>query len=455
MVRLLSVEQFGEYREFLLYGTIILMVVGFCINSSLAYFVPREPDRERLYFTQATVFVLCTSVIAAVIVLLFGEYFPSTVIREHKYALCLYILFQANLDAWEVFWIAKKQTINVLYYSLMRLGARMTLVVLAAYLTRDVDTIIRVLVLFEAIRLITMWAYARYKKLLTSEIDVDAAAAQFKFFYPLGVGNIIYSANLYMGQLFISAVMGPAMLAIYTIGTYLNPLIRLFRSSIGDVIMPEIASMTDVAPKVALVLWQRVTVIYCVIMLPIAVLFYYYADVFVTVFFTAAYADAIPVLQVFVFLLVRECFDFALPLRIVNRTIVFMHISLLTLILNLGLMLVLFKIYGLLGPALAMVISRSLVSIVFAAYVMKYCEYSLAELLPWTELAKVTVLCLVCIPVLILGDLFNIAVFWRAVLFGGLYVLLYTSLLTTLRISEVNDFLSMMLSRANIGSGQR
>ena len=83
----------------------------------------------------------------------------------------------------------------------------MTVVVLAAYLTRDVDTIILVLVLFEAIRLITMWAYALYKKLLTSEIDVDAAAAQFKFFYPIGVGNIIYSANLYMGQLFISAVI--------------------------------------------------------------------------------------------------------------------------------------------------------------------------------------------------------------------------------------------------------
>ena len=153
LVRLLSVEHFGEYRDFILYGSILFTIVGFGINNSLAYFIPREPLREELYFTQASVFILCTSVIGALTVVLFGDYFPSSIVREHKYALCLYLLLQANLDAWQVFWIAKKQTINVLYYSLVRLGTRMAVVIGAAYLSRDVTTVIFALVSFEAVRL--------------------------------------------------------------------------------------------------------------------------------------------------------------------------------------------------------------------------------------------------------------------------------------------------------------
>ena len=98
MVRLLNVEQFGEYRDFLLYSTIILTVVEFSANGSLAYFIPREPSRERLYFTQASMFVFFTSTIAAVLVLLFSNYVPSEVIREHKYALFLYTMFLCKIQ---------------------------------------------------------------------------------------------------------------------------------------------------------------------------------------------------------------------------------------------------------------------------------------------------------------------------------------------------------------------
>jgi O-antigen/teichoic acid export membrane protein len=148
MVRLLSVEQFGQYQEFLLYGTVILTIVEFSANGSLAYFIPREPSRERLYFTQATAFVFFTSAIAAVLVLLFSHNMPSEVIREHKYALSLYTMFLCNLDAWEVLWIVKKKTMNILYYSLTRLATRTVVVIFVAYFSRQVSTVIWSLVVF-------------------------------------------------------------------------------------------------------------------------------------------------------------------------------------------------------------------------------------------------------------------------------------------------------------------
>lgn len=447
MVRLLTVEQFGEYRDFLLYGTMLFTIVEFCVNSSLAYFIPKEPSRERVYFTQASMFVFFTSVVAATIVLLLGGYAPSDVIREYKYALFLYTLFLCNLDAWEVYWIAKKQTINVLYYSLTRLTVRITAVILAAYLSGEVRTVIWTLVVVEAFRLAIMAAFAIRQGLFTSDFNSATLRKQITFFGPLGAANILGTANFFMGQLYISAVMGPAMLALYTIGTYLYPIIHVFRSSIGDVIMPEIASKKDVPPNVALVLWQRATVVYCVVMMPMAVLLFYYADVFISVLFTSAYVEAIPIFQAFVLLLVHACFDFSLPLRIANKTIVFFYLSFATIAVNLGLMLVLFNIYGILGPAIAVVISRFLMSIAFAGFVMKHCDFSLAGLLPWVDIAKVAMLCLVCVPVVLVGELIEIHPMIRALLFASAYSAIYLFLLVNVGIGDVREFILRQLRR--------
>ena len=447
MVRLLTVEQFGQYRDFLLYATMIFTIVEFCVNSSLPYFIPREPSRERVYFTQATLFVFATSVIAALLVLALGNLAPSAVIREYRIALFLYTLFLCNLDCWEVFWIAKKQTINVLYYSLTRLVVRMTVVILSAYLSGQVSVVIWSLVVVEALRLFTMTMFAARKKLFVADITSATLKAQLAFFGPIGAANLLYTANGYMGQIYISAMMGPAYLALYTIGTYLQPIVHVFRSSIGDVIMPEIASKTDVPPKVALVLWQRATVVYCVVMMPMAVLLFYYADVFVSVLFTSAYGEAIPIFQIFVLLLVRECFDFSLPLRVVNRTNVFFYFSFLSVAVNLILMLVLFDIYGILGPALAMVLSRYFSVVVFAVVVMKYCDYTISNLLPWLDIAKVIGLCLACIPILFVGELLDINALVRAILFATVYALVFLFLLINSGIDDVREFILRLLKR--------
>jgi len=452
LVRLLSVEQFGEFRDFLLYATVLFTLVEFCINGSIAYFVPKDPSRENHYFTQASMFVLFTSLAAALFVLVFGDHFPSLVIREYKYALCLYVLFLCNLDAWEVLWITKKQAINVLFYSLTRLTVRTAAVVLAAFLTREVSDVIWTLVVVEGIRLLVMGRYAVRKRLFTAEISTASMKAQFAFFGPIGAGNMLHTANIYMGQIYISAVMGPAMLALYAIGAYLYPIIHVFQSSVGETIMPEIASKTDQPPKVALVLWQRATIVYCAVMMPIALLLFYYADVFVSLLFTSAFTDATPIFQIFVFLLIRECFDFSLPLRIVHRTNVFLKVSTLTLIINLGLMLLLVKYYGLLGPALAIVITRFVGGIYLGGYVMKYCEFSFGELLPWTDIAKTVVLCLGCATVLFAGELFDIGSLIRAVLFGGIYLILFGMILSKSGISEVNKFVLRIRERVGLGA---
>src|SRR5579862_9277012 len=61
LVRLLNVEQFGRYREFLLYASILQALAVFSINDSVLYCVPANPQSPWRVARQTVVLTLCSS----------------------------------------------------------------------------------------------------------------------------------------------------------------------------------------------------------------------------------------------------------------------------------------------------------------------------------------------------------------------------------------------------------
>ena len=57
LVRILPVEQFGRYREFLVYTSLLIAIAGFNINDSLLYFIPAHARSRWLVVRQTTLLV--------------------------------------------------------------------------------------------------------------------------------------------------------------------------------------------------------------------------------------------------------------------------------------------------------------------------------------------------------------------------------------------------------------
>jgi O-antigen/teichoic acid export membrane protein len=437
LVRLFTVDQYGQYRDFLLYGTILMPWVQLAINSSLAYLLPKEPHNDRRYLSQATILIFASSLIVSGLVFVVGESLPSATIRSFIYPLCLYVIFFANLDAWEFYWLAKRKSVNVLVYSTSRLGLRMLVVVVSAYVTRNVEQVIWSLVAFEGLRCVALVLYGLQNRLFTRQFDWQSVKFQLAYSLPLGASGIIWNLNNYLGQFVISMQLGPATLAVYTVGTYFQPIVHIFRNSIADVIMPEVVSKHDAPPQVALRLWQRATVVYSAVMLPGAVLLFYYADVVVRTLFTSAYVAAVPVFQIFTLILVRECFDLGLPLRAVNKTHVFFSDGVISLVVNFGVMLSLFGSLGVLAPAVSMIVARFTTAAYLSFFVIRYCGFTLGNMLPWWEIGKIALCSLLCVSLLLLGEKLDLPPLLRAILFGSIYMLVYVGLLSITGIHEI------------------
>ena len=447
LVRILPVSEYGSYREFLVYFGLLLPLVSFGIARSLPFLIPRHPEKERQWITQTSLFVLASSGIVILAIFPFGDLIRANTSFDFVVALQLYVFFFINLDFFESYWIAKKRASLVLYYSTGRLVARMTVVLVVAYVARDAISIVYGLVALEVVRWLLVLAYSLYRRWFTRDIAREDLALQASYFVPLGSGAVIEQLNTSAGMLFISVVIGPEALAFYAIGMFATKIVDILRGAIADAIFPDIVEIKTTVAKEALPLWRKATVWFCILMFPTAVLFSYYADAIVTVLFTADYGAAIPVFAIFALLLFLACFDFHLPLRVQNSNRYYFIGSIIALVVNLALVYPLYLAFGLLGPALAYAVSRIVNKAYLGICVLAVYSIGVRELVHWADAGKTLFACLACLPILIAGKFLVAELLLRAIVFGGAYL---AAFILMLRWLGVWDFLETVRSLTRV-----
>ncbi len=387
-MRLLSVAQFGRYREFLLYVGLLSAVAAFGINNSLLYFVPARPEHAWRFVRQAAQLTALNSVVGVVLLVTLDTLFQGALVGEFLVPVCLYVLLFVNVDFWEFLWLALKRPGAVFAYSSGRVLARMTVVIVAASLSRDVDVIIAALIGLEALRLVGSLIAWRVQTRAPEAALAGSWRDQLRFCTPVGVGLVLVTLNKSAAGLFIAKAMGPVALAHYTIGTYVEPIISILRNSLSDALLPEMADSRRGQGN-ALALWQRTTVVSAVLLLPAGLLLHRFAEPLVATLFSSAYLPAAVVLQIYVLVLIRECFDFGVVLRALNRTTPIVTSNIAAFAANLGLLALLVPTLGLTGAVIAFVVSRFVDGLYLTWRTMQLYDVGLRELACWDDLARV------------------------------------------------------------------
>jgi O-antigen/teichoic acid export membrane protein len=441
LVRILPVSEYGSYREFMLYAGLVGSFVLLGVPQSLAFFLPKYPNRERVWITQTTLFILAFTTVAVIAVNAFGGLIRANTSFDFLIALQLYVVFFINLDFVEYYWIGKKRTEYVFYYSSGRLFARLIVIVVSALLSKSASGIVLSLVFLEAIRCLLVLIYAIHQRWFTKAMTRATILLQMSYFLPLGGGGLIEVLNTRAGMLFVSTMLGAEALAFYTIGAFATQIVNILRGAIADVIFPEIVELRHAEPRDALPLWQQATVWYCVLLFPVAVLFFYYSDVIVTVLFTKEYSTAIPIFSTFAFVLFLYCFDFHLPLRVQNANRYFMLGNTIALILNVVLLYPAYLMLGLVGPVIAFIVSRVVFTVYLSYRVSKIYKVALNHLLDWKDVGRVTVASFASLPVLVVGKLAIENLLLRGVLFGTAYLLIYIFVLRMLGVVDIFEML--------------
>jgi O-antigen/teichoic acid export membrane protein len=412
-------------------------IAAFGINSSLLSFIPGAPAHGWRYVNQAVLMTLGSSTLVAAGALLLNAAFGGSLLGAHPWAVVIYVWLFTNFDFWEPLLIAEKQAYRVWGYTTGRLLCRLIVVTVAAALTRDVAAIIWSLVGYEALRVLLSaraW-HARNRAAAVGSEGVGTWREQLRYCAPFGSALIVGQLNGSMAGLFVTKLLGPAALAQFAIGAYAQPIIAVLRNSLSDVLLGEMAARRLKGQDDLLTLWRRSTVVTAILLVPLGVILARFADTIVVTLFSTAYQPAVIVFQLYVLALLRETFDFGIPLRALNRTAPILRTNLLAVVASIGLMVIMVPAWGLAGAAIAFLISRIIEGTYLASEVMRAFRLRPRDLARWGDLGKIVAAVAAAAGAVLFLPLWNGLL---GVLAGSAaFLLTYLLLLRLARIPEV------------------
>jgi len=439
LVRLLTVADFGHYREFLLYGSILQAFAQFSINDSLLYCVPANPRSPWRLARQSAVLTLCSSLLVVLVLIAIDVSSGGQFVHGYLVPLVAYTLLSVNLDFWEYFWLANRRAQPVFFYSAGRLTLRVIVVVSVAAATRDFHAVIWSLVALEGTRfLAAAVAMLVFDRSAREPPLAEPWRDQLRFCIPSGTASLLAMLNRNISNVLVARMLGAVAYAQYSIGRYGEPVVATVRNSVSAVILPEMVRKDRGGPTdgTAIALWQKATVVNAIMLFPVAVLVGRYAEPLVTLVFGAKYASAAIVMQLYMLVVIRECFDFAPALRAVNRTRPLVESNVAGLLTCGVAMLLLIPVSGLAGAMAAFVIA-TYVDVTWLGWRTRQAYgVGITTLVPWRSIGKTALAA--AIAALLLASSVWTEVFGRPgiVLAAVAYLAAFAGLLQMLRIPE-------------------
>lgn len=437
LVRLLTVEQFGRYREFLLYASVLQSIAIFSINDSLLYCIPAHPASRWRTVRQTAVLIGCSSVLVVGGLAALDRATGGHIVGELLLPICLYALLGANLDFWDFFWVATDRPGLIFAYTSVRLAARVTVATVTAALTHDVRTIIWALIALEMLRVLAAAVIMTVADRGAAEPPLpDPWREQLRFCLPSGTASMLAMLNRNLSSLVVARALGAVALAQYTIGRYGEPVVETLRNSVSSVILPEMVRRDRDSRAESLSLWRRATVTNAIVLFPVAVIVERFARPLVETVFGRSYAPAALILQIYMLAMVRECFDFAPALRAINHTRPLVESNVASLAAC-GLMLaILIPLGGVAGAMVAVLIGMAVDASWLGWSTMRRYGTGAGELIPWSSLARVAVAALVAASVLVSADWTRVFGPGGMVLGAIAYSAMFALLLLAMRVQE-------------------
>jgi O-antigen/teichoic acid export membrane protein len=256
----------------------------------------------------------------------------------------------------------------------------------AALYFRDVEMIFVTIVCAEALKNLTIYLWLRAQGLIVFNWDREVLHEQVRLVAPLGLGSMLNKANDF-GKVVVGTQLGPVPMALYTTAAYQVPLVNIVQTSLSDVIFPDMVKRAQRDPLEGLKLWKRAQLLVFAVIFPAWLLLTYFAEPLVRLLFTDAYVAATPFFQVFLLLMVRQCFQFSTLLRSVEDNASFATSNAVALAINIALIVALMPRFGLWGPTLGLVVGQMWTGPYLIKRVMLRYHLPLSQICQWRKLA--------------------------------------------------------------------
>ncbi len=400
LVRTISVESYGIYREAIFLFSTFMPILQFGLTQSLFYFFPRRPSERGTLVTQTLLLLsACGLLFAALLAACrhwVAAYFGQPALADLSLWVGPYTAMMVVSSTIEVLTIVERNVALTFWVIIGSEGLRALLVVAVALLTRDVGMMMVALTAFSAARTLFVIAHCRAEGLLArGALRRDFLREQLAYALPFGLAGTIVTVLGSVDRIYVSRFFDTTQFAIYSIGCFQLPVVTIVFQSATSVVLGRMAELQKEGQFAEmLALWRSATRKMALVAIPVTVMFAVLAREFVVGLFTAEYRNATPIFIAFLALIPRQAIPYGAVTRAFGLTRYIMWVCLIALGVSVALSFLLVRPLGLLGPAIAVIAGQWVVTDTQVHRTKKLLGVGWRQLFPWGELGRTSVLAL-------------------------------------------------------------
>ncbi len=325
LVRLLTVADFGAYRQFFLLEVYIGALFQLGLNQALYYFIPRDLRNAGAYFLNTVLMnVFVTAVAFTVIGLTVGplsRWLNMSILHDAFWKLASYVVILMLAIACDCYLTASQNVKAAAVFEVAGQTLVSVFCVVAAFLTLRLDAVLIALVAARALQLLAMLVYIHWRLHgFRAERYFFGIRKQIRYGIVLGSSGTIFSMLVRLHEFFVSRYYGTEAYAVYSAGCTELPFIQMFVQSLAVVALGQFALLEQQKDWEGIrLLWRRILTSCYAAALPFVLLLLLVSKPLILFMFTDAYADAIPIFRINTLVKLGLVFNSSMVLRAMSR----------------------------------------------------------------------------------------------------------------------------------------
>jgi O-antigen/teichoic acid export membrane protein len=304
LVRRLNQVEFGLYKQlFLIVATAVsILPLGFAMSAY--YFLPRERDRQPETIFNIFLYNLVVGLLACGAFVfwpaLLGMLFHQPPLASYGPLIGAVILLWIVSSALEIIPIANQEvrlaSAVIICVQLTRTGIYLAAVLMFGSVRALVYAAIVQGVLQTAVLL--WYLQSRFHK-FWKRLDTGLLRSQLSYSLPLGLAGLLFTTETDLHNYFVSNRLGPAIFAIYAIGTLQLPLMTMLQEATNSMVIPRVSILQQANDTREIIsLLARAMRKLAAVYFPTYALLMVLAPEFVSFLFTRNYLASVPVFRI-------------------------------------------------------------------------------------------------------------------------------------------------------------
>lgn len=399
MARYRTLTEYGTYSQMLLVIHLVNSILLLGLPNSLNYFLARAEDKQSkreflsVYYTLNTILSILIGVVLVICIPLMEAYFDNPLIRTFAYFLMIYPWAHIITSSVENLLVASGRNTTVVIYRIVHSIVYLGTVILVKSMNWDFRVFMALLVASDVIFTLVVYVLAyRTAGGLRVRFDKEMTARILKYSVPIGLASIVGTINIEIDKLMIGGMTDTETMQIYTLASRELP-VSIVAASLTAVLLPRFAAMMkQKREREAVKLWSHAIYLSLAVIALIAAGCIAFAPQVIDLIYSPKYLPGVNVFRIYCLVLLLRCTYFGIILNASGHTRSVVYSSLISMAVNVALNYVLYRLLGLVGPAIASLLSAVAMNMSQLAFSSKAVKVPFRKIFPWGNCLKLVLI---------------------------------------------------------------